>query len=1184
MRVRLLCLVASLALSIQTRAQSIAGDWQGSFEDRGTQRRIVIHISRVAGALRATLDLPDDFDFDNAVNSISFENGTLKFGRRDYSYEGTISADGTSIDGAFTHDTEKMPSVLKRGPAGPGGTDDVLRTLKALGNLPADDWKFHAGDVPHGESANLDDSSWQTVPPHSQAPTDAVWYRRRIEVPQNLNGYDLTGTRIWFQFVASANGPMPQIIYLDGRRVAMGDDLEPIVLFDDARPGEKVLVAVKLLHTVDQKSFTGANLKIDFSPRRPSPSDVLQELEVVAMETRGQWKSSPAQEQEFDAAVSEVDLGALKSANQQAFDASLQKAQGALEQMKPLLEGTTVRLTGNAHIDAAWLWPWTETVDVVRRTFATALQLMDEYPDYTYTQSAAAYSEWIVDKYPDEYKQIQDRVKQGRWELVGGMWVEPDLNMPDGESQVRQLLVGQRYFKDQFGIVTRIGWNPDSFGYNWQLPQIYQRSGVDCFVTQKMAWNDTTQLPLKVFWWQSPDGSRVLTYFPHDYVNEIDPVRIASDVAKARELNPGLTEMMHLYGIGDHGGGPTRSMLDSGVHWTDPKQVAPPMKWGFAQQFFSDIEGKLDTDHAPVWNYKTLAAGDTKLPEPSAGKISLPVWNDELYFEYHRGVFTTQAEHKRSMREAEEQMLNAEKISSLAWLDGASYPGERLTGAWKKVLFNQFHDLAAGSGIGVIYQDAQRDYDVVRWIARDASIRAFHRIASEIDTKARPGVPVMIWNPLAWERTDLVDMDVQMPDPPREGIAVIDAKGNALPLQILSQNAATNSYRLLVEAKNVPSLGYEIVHVVPAKREMPPDLKAIGLTLENEFLRVTVNPQSGCITSLFDKKSAFESIASGGCGNELVAFKDTPKEYDAWNIDADFEKVFTNLDKADSVQLMDRGPLRASIRVSRAWHSSKFVQDIVLYAGLDRVDVVNDIDWHETHILLKAAFPLAASSGAATFEIPYGSIQRPTTRNNKVEQAKFEVPAMRWADLGDESHGFSLINESKYGYDAKGNVLRISLLRSPTWPDPNADRGRHRFRYSLYPHAGDWQQAMTVRRGYEFNYELQSMQLEPHGGNRPAEYSFVSVDNPNVVLTAVKKAEDADGLIFRFYEWAGKTGSVRIGVPSGARSATSTNLMEIPERSSLSVSSNQVEVPVHPFEIVTVRVDYPRASAGSAGD
>jgi alpha-mannosidase len=1175
----LLCLLASLAIAIPAQGQSIEGDWQSALPGPGAGRELVVHLSNDSGALHGTFDFPEDFNFGNALSGLSFENGVLKFRTSGGSFEGTLSSDGNSVNGAFTIENIDLPGVLTRSTAQVTKAEEALRSLKSLTSLPADAWKFHAGNVAHAEEPSLDDSSWETVREGSEAPSDSVWYRREIEVPRNLNGYDLTGTRIWFQFVANANGPMPQIIYFNGRRVAMGDDLAPIVLFDGAKPGDKVLVAVKLLHTVDRKNFARATLKIDFSPTRPNPSDLAQEIESTAILTREQRKSSPAVQQELEASINDIDIIALHHANQGDFDESLRKAQTDLAKMEPLVQGTTVRLTGNSHIDAAWLWPWTETVGVVRDTFGTALQLMDEYPQYTYTQSAAAYSAWIVDKYPDEYKQILERVRQGRWELVGGMWVEPDLNMPCGESQVRQLLVGQRYFKEKFGVEALVGWNPDSFGYNWQLPQIYKKSGINYFLTQKMAWNDTTQLPLKLFWWEAPDGSRVLTYFPHDYANGIDPVRIAGDVAKARQLNPGATEMMHLYGVGDHGGGPTRSMLDNGVHWSDSNLVFPPVKWGVAHEFFADVEGKLDTKDSPVWNYKTLAAGDTALPQPPPGEISIPTWDDELYLEYHRGVFTTQSEHKRHMREAEEQMLNAEKISSLAWLDGASYPSEPLTEAWEKVLFNQFHDLAAGSGIGVIYKDAARDYDVVRWTANDASTRAFHRIASEIDTSTTTGQPVMVWNPLAWTRTDLVDVNVQMPAAEPNGISVVDAKGVALPMQVLSGNAATSTYKLLVEANDVPSIGYEILHVVPGTRPVATDLKANELTLENRFLRVVVSPETGCITSLIDKRSNFESIAAGGCGNELVAFKDTPKDYDAWNIDAGFDKVFTKLDKADSVKLIERGPLRATIRVVRTWNKSKFIQDISLYAGLDRVDVANDFDWHETHILLKAVFPLAASSGEATFEIPYGSIERPTTRNNKIEDAKFEVPALRWADLGNGRHGFSLINESKYGYDAKGNLLRLSLLRSPTWPDPEADRGRHQFSYSLYPHAGTWKQAMTVRRGYEFNYKLRSMQLEAHEGKRPPEHAFVTVSDPNVVLTAMKKAEDADGLILRFYEWAGTTGSVQLGVPPGATSATLTNLMEKPGGSALPIVNNHVTVPVHPYEIVTVRVDYPHAAS-----
>jgi alpha-mannosidase len=413
--------------------------------------------------------------------------------------------------------------------------DTVTSQLRSLTRVSADEWRYHVGDIPHGEAVELDDSGWTVVKNKSQAPEDAVWYRRWIVVPPTLNGYDLTGTKLWFRLVAYANGPVPEIVYFNGRRVAMGEDLEPIILLDPVKPRDKVLVAVKLLQTVDKKHFEEASVRVEFANSRPSPLDLLQEIETSIALLPSLGDKSQVVADRVTEAARQVDLHALADAKQQSFDALLEKTHSLLLQVKPDLQATSVRLTGNAHIDAAWLWPWTETVDVVRHTFSTALQLMHEYPDYTYTQSAAAYNQWMEEKYPSVHRQIMERAKEGRWEMVGGMWVEPDLNMPDGESLVRQLLIGKHYFKEKFGVDVRIGWNPDSFGYNWQLPQIYKKSGIDYFVTQKMAWNDTNKLPLKLFWWQAPDGSRVLTYFPHDYVNEIEPARIASDVAVARQ-------------------------------------------------------------------------------------------------------------------------------------------------------------------------------------------------------------------------------------------------------------------------------------------------------------------------------------------------------------------------------------------------------------------------------------------------------------------------------------------------------------------------------------------------------------------------------------------------------------------------------------------------------------------------
>ncbi|MDE3162699.1 MAG: alpha-mannosidase, partial [Acidobacteriota bacterium] len=605
----------------------------------------------------------------------------------------------------------------------------VLDRLTSLNELPDGAWKMHSGDLAHGEALQVAESDWQTIA-HGHVPKESLWFRQTFQVPASLHGYDLTGARIWFQFHAWANGPMPMILYFNGRRVAMGDDLEPVVLFDNAQPGEKVSVAVKLLHTVDVKTFQGATLKIDFPPNRPSPEDLRREFLSAAELVPSLAPGDTGKMDILNTAIRSVNGSALDAAGagqpqalaqaQTAFDTSLNDAEQKLAALKPLLAQATYHLTGNSHIDAAWLWPWTETVDAVKRTFGTALQLMDEYPQYTYTQSAAAYNDWLAQKYPDMNAEIAQRIKEGRWEIVGGMWVEPDLNMPDGESLVRQLLVGKRWYKQAYGVDVRIGWNPDSFGYTWQLPQIYKKSGIDYFVTQKMTWNDTNQLPFKLFWWESPDGSKVLAYFPHDYANNnLNPVRLAGDLAQARERATGMTDMMDLYGTGDHGGGPTRTVLDEGMHWAEPGHVTPKFEFGLAQTYFSRVEREI-APGSPVWNYQSIAKGYTA-PAAVPGMVSIPTWRSELYFEYHRGVMTTQANHKRNMRESSEETLNAEKWASLAWLYGSAYPGSELTEDWKKVLFNQFHDLAAGSGIGVIYKDAQKDYDVVRWSTNEIS-------------------------------------------------------------------------------------------------------------------------------------------------------------------------------------------------------------------------------------------------------------------------------------------------------------------------------------------------------------------------------------------------------------------------------------------------------------------------------
>ncbi len=1073
----------------------------------------------------------------------------------------------------------------------------MVERLDTLNSLASQDWQYREGAVPRGESPDLNTADWKTVTIPFIGSRQEIWLRRWTEVPKTLNGYDLTGTRLSFQIDVAGEGPgrgyLYETIYFNGNRIVEGTHLGKQLLLASANPGDKVLIAVKMPPTPETKHFERASVQISFLPSRPDPEVLRTELAAAAELLPAITHDTAAlasQEKILESAARAVNISALDKNDQQGFDASLKEAQAALEPLRPVLQKYLVQMTGNTHIDAAWLWTWSEAVDQVHFTFANALQMMREYPAYTFSQSTAQYYEWMEQKFPSLFAEIQKRVKEGRWELVGGMWVEPDLNMPAGESQVRQLLLGKRYFQQKFGVDIKVGWNPDSFGYNWQLPQIYKKSGIDYFLTQKLRYNDTNQLPLKLFWWQSPDGSRVLSYFPHDLVQGTEPMEIASDLPLAVKLNPGQTEMMHLYGpsLGRLDIAPARDVIENGMNWSEPNKVFPRLQFRTSQTFFNDMAGRVATSDMPVWNYKTFAAGNTQLPSALAGKISLPVWDDEIYLEHHRGTFTSQTMQKANMRHSEEWLLNTEKYSSLAWLGGLTYPGGQLTEAWKKKAFNEFHDVAAGTAIGAAYIDAQKDFDAVHWTANEATGNALNELDSHVDTATHPGVPIIVWNPLSWSRTDVVSVSVQMPQAESNGISVLDADNQPVLMQVLSKDERTNTYHLLLKPEDVPSVGYTVLHAVPSQREVESDLKLNGFTMENSLIRVVLDPKTGCMTSLYQKASRFESIVTGKCGNMLQAFVDNARSMtqaavdnvrveDAWNIDKDYEKQGTDLTMLDSIEAIERGPLREVVRVTRIWGKSKFVQDITLYAGLPRVDVVNDVDWHETHVLLKASFPLTATSPTATYEIPYGTIERPTTRNNSIESARFEVPALRWADLGDSSHGFSLINDSKYGYDAKGNVLRLSLLRAPIYPDPNADRGRQQFSYSLYPHAGSWKQADTELRAFEFNYKLHAAQVESHQGGLPATHSFVQLKPNNLVLTAMKKSEDGNSLILRFYEWAGRKTDAKITVPAGASEAVETNLMEHDMKDAsaqLTIHGDQVGVAVEPFSINTVRIGY----------
>ncbi len=1070
---------------------------------------------------------------------------------------------------------QKYPTVA------PNPHKAALQRLRSITEMPLTGWTGHAADFPHPEDVATSTSGWTDVKVNEPWKNSAFWVRKTIEIPEQLNGYALKGATIRLDFWISSNEAVNITIFSNGNMVSRSDEDTqlPIVLTSNSQAGEKFEIAARILGSGEKTRIYRARLLITPSSSRPDPSLIADEIESIHPLIQAYSEGKEARDKTLADAVSAIDFAALQKGDQSAFDTSLRKSQQTLEILRPYIKKFSIHATGNSHIDMAWLWPWTETVEVTRNTFASALQLMREYPQLTFSMATAQTYSWMEEKYPPMFEEIKQRVKEGRWEIVGGMWVEPDLNLPDGESLARQLLYGKRYFQQKFGVDVKIGWNPDSFGYSWQLPQIYKRAGVDYFVTQKIYWNDTTKFPYKLFRWEAPDGSSLLTYFPHDYANQLDPPKMANDLSQYApamwKANPtgastpdGTLNMMFLFGIGDHGGGPTRKDLDTGLRWQQKDVVYPELHFDTTGHYFDELH-------------------------KNEAELKIPTWKDELYFEYHRGVQTTQAEEKKHNRKSEVLILDAEKLAAIDSLFGGTYPKAEFETAWKNILFNQFHDILPGSGIHINYVDAVAKYDVSDRISKDIAQKSLEDIAANVKAD---GTSILVFNPLPWARTDVVESEVQLSSAEKE-FRIQDSKGSTVRIERVKEDPSTNRTHIRFRADEIPALGYKTFTVkefakdaIRVIAEIQSPYRQSADHLENEFLDVRIDPQTGCITSLFDKRSNTESLApavqSEGspanlngkpCGNLLQAFVDKPKEWDAWNVDADFTKQHTDLIQADSVKLVEDTPIRAVVRVEKHTQTSKLIQDITLskFPAVPRLDVKMTADWNEKHVLLKVAFPVSVTSDRATFEIPYGSIERPTTRRTPEEQAKFEVPALRWADLSDAKHGLSLLNDSKYGYDAKDNVLRLSLLRAPTWPDPHADEGHHEFTYSLYPHGGTWKEAMTVRQGYELNYPLLAVPMQAHAGTLPPQQSFVSSTADNVVITAVKQAEDDNSLIIRFYEWAGKSGNVGIKLPKPAKAAFDVNLMEKSEQPlTLSSGGSEVTIPTKPYEIRSVRVEF----------
>src|SRR5215813_7210683 len=1052
----------------------------------------------------------------------------------------------------------------KKGAPTSGAPSNVERTAAALersASAPLEDWKVGPahqvvsldGGTAHwsalgGDPAggDFDDSKWATVKLGNPMELESCWLRKQLVLPPRLLGQPVSGP-IKLRLTLSGTGDL----WVNGEskgQAGHGD----VDLAQDAKPGQTFLLALRVSQSAGQGGIgKGGPVRLSKAelvlaraePIRTEVEDLALSLRVGekllsldTYQTNARTRTDPGVDRsQLDKAerarlntllqtlATEIDVAAVTNGDLDKFRASVASVRAKLTPIRELVQRFTLYFDANAHIDAAWLWREKETVEVVKNTFSSVLKMMNTRKDFTYTQSAAAYYDWMEQQEPELFKGIQQRVKEGRWEVVGGMWVEPDCNLPSGVSWARHLLYAKRYFQKKLGQDVTIGWNPDSFGYNANIPMFYSNVGIDFFVTQKISWNETNVFPHRVFWWEAADGSRVLTFFPFSYVNRVDnPFRLV-DWLRQFEANTGFRKLMILFGVGDHGGGPSLEMIDR-------------------------IEHLKAIDLFPRIEYGTTGTYLDWLKQHDLTKI--PKWSDELYLEYHQGTFTTQAKMKQYNRLGEVLLTNAETFSSLASISGRKYNSTALETAWRSVLYNQFHDILPGSGIHENYIDATEKYEKALELGRRELGQSLTQVAKEIDTSfVRAGSPLIVFNPLSWTRNDLVAVPLAEGD--ASNYKIFDRDGR----EVRSQLDQRGDHRsILFVARDVPSVGYRVFQLRKESRPPAPGKPAVSPSmLENDLFRVTVDRDSGWLKSIVDKRVGREILSRPG--NELQLLEDTPAQWDAWNVGWTGVKYPSRLRK---VEALEQGPVRTTIRITRDYlkpgvkksfptedfPSTFFTQDVILYADLDRIDFKTDVDWWEDRTMLKVAFPVAIKDEAASYEIPYGTIRRSTLLNDSWSKAKVEVPSERWADLSDEGYGVSLLNKTKYGYDIKGNVIRISLLRSPKWPDPLTDRGQHSIEYSLYPHRARVDEANTVQRGYEYNNPLIAVIGEVHKGRRPASYSFVQLSPKNLVLTTVKKAEDGDAWIVQWYDAKGVDSQARLTLPAAPVKVVRSDFLE----------------------------------------
>ncbi|HZC34418.1 MAG TPA: glycoside hydrolase family 38 C-terminal domain-containing protein, partial [Chthoniobacterales bacterium] len=791
-----------------------------------------------------------------------------------------------------------------------------------------------------------------------------------------------------------------------------------------------------------------------------------------------------------------------------------------------------VWVTGHAHIDLAWLWPLEETRRKARRTFYTVAGLMDRYPALHFNQSSAQLYSWIEQDDPALFEKIRTQVRSGHWEIVGGMWVEPDGNLPAGESWVRQLLFGQRYFESRFGRRAKVAWLPDSFGFTGTLPQLLLSAGIPYFFTHKLTWNERNPFPYDLYWWEGIDGSRVLA---HSFTN---PDSGYNARVTAREIGETWRNFsgkrfhdfsLLAFGYGDGGGGPNEEMLERVERFTNFPGL-PNLKIGRVTEFYESVSAR-----------------------------SLPVWVGEQYLEYHRATFTTQGRIKSLHRRLENALVEAEIAATLArtWRR-QRYPQEELARLWQVLLLNEFHDILPGSSIHSVYETAQQQLGSA--LKETLRLREDALAPIEIAKSPEDSGEYLIWNLQLHDRALFAEVEAVGSD---ERLYV---EGSELATQRLEDN------RVLVGNTDVivPALSAVPVRRVRANSG-PTDssIRVDGKTIENQNLRIRLN-DDGTLASVHDKTYGREILADRG--NQLWLYTDIPRQFDAWDIDCSYVDEGVELLSAGEPEIIEQGPLRGALRVLRRYEGIEIVQDYRLTAHSRVIEVYTKIRWRGRRRFLRALLPFAIRAHEVWAETAFGAVARPNHRNTPWDQARFEMPAHRWIDLSEPSYGVSLLNRGKYGYSADGNILGISLLRSPIYPDPFADEGDHEFLYAIFPHTGDWRNG-TVQAAEDLHRPLKLMVA----GDSAVRFPLFLLMPNALRLASLKKAEDSEDIILRLYEPNGDRGNLTIETALPLKRAALVTILEEQTNELAIEGDRRITVSFTPFQVISLKLAFASA-------